>query len=122
MRIKSTTVITVTGLVVALAFIAGCSPKHAAAGRQPTSAATPAALPTATASPTPAVKDLAPGNCTTFAKADAVTLIGAVNGTNKAFDIGTDGGTKIDVCSYLDLEGPTDIQTTPSQRSSARCR
>ena len=119
MRIRSTTVIRATGLVVALAVIAGCSANHAAATGQPTSAvaigqptsaATPAALPTATASPTSDVKNLAPGNCTMFAKADAVTLIGSVNGTNKALDIGTDGGTKIDVCSYLDLKGGTDIQ------------
>jgi hypothetical protein len=105
-------------VVAASAFLVGCGPKNAPAlGRpttapalgQPTTAATPAATPSPSAPATQAVKNLSPGNCTTYPKADAVKLLGGVNLNNKALDIGTDGGTKIDLCSYLYLKG-TDLQ------------
>ncbi|HEY7174139.1 MAG TPA: hypothetical protein VH442_04420 [Micromonosporaceae bacterium] len=114
MKIKSTAVVTAAGMLVAVAFLAGCGPKHSGALTARTTPATPAAAPTTaatpTASPTPTVKDLTAGNCTMFTKDDAVSLIGAVNGTNKAIEIGTDGGTKIDVCSYLDLASLTTVK------------
>ena len=60
--------------------------------------------------PRPAVKDIPAGNCTVYPKASAVKLLGGVNNNNKALDIGTDGGTKIDLCSYLYLKGTQDLQ------------
>ena len=84
---------------------AACGPKKAAAP-----APTGAAASSAAAIPAPVVKDLTPGNCTLYTKADAVKLLGGVNSNNKNLDIGTDGGTKIDTCSYLYLKSMTDLQ------------
>jgi hypothetical protein len=99
-------------VVAASAFLVGCGPKAAPARGRPTTtvplAAAPAPsapAPTVSAPATPAVKDLTAGNCTLYVKADAVKLLGGVNINNKALDIGTDGGTKIDLCSYLYLKG-----------------
>jgi hypothetical protein len=120
MRMRPMATVAAACVVAASAFLAGCGPKSAPAlGRPttgPTLAATPSTSAPATSAPatsapaTPAVKDLNPGNCTIYAKADAVKLLGGVNLNNKALDIGTDGGTKIDLCSYLDLKGQTDLQ------------
>jgi hypothetical protein len=91
--------------VVATTVLAGCGPTDTTTGG-PTSG--PARAPAGPATTTPAaapVKDLTPGNCTLYPKASAVTLLGTVNDNNKALDIGTDGGMKIDVCSYLHLGG-----------------
>jgi hypothetical protein len=87
--------------------LAGCGPTTPTGNGPTTSAAAaqPAAAPTTSSAPV--VKDLTPGNCTIYPKASAVALIGAVNLNNTALDIGTDGGTKIDACSYLDLQGTT---------------
>jgi len=101
-------VVAVGGVVAASALLAGCSANTSPATDGPTTAA--GVSPSPSAIPTRAVKDLTPGNCTLYQKADAVALIGGVNMNNKAIDIGTDGGTKIDVCSYLDLKGQTDLQ------------
>jgi hypothetical protein len=105
-------------IVAASAFMVGCGPKSARALGRPTTAATVAATPSPSAAATqgpsapatPAVKDLTPGNCTTYPKADAVKLLGGVNMNNKALDIGTHGGTKIDLCSYIYLKGLQDLQ------------
>jgi hypothetical protein len=97
-------------IVAAAALLAGCGPNNSPTPGQPTGGGQPAASSTATSPPPIAVKDITPGNCTLFAKADATKLIGGVNINNKALDIGTDGGTKTDVCSYLYLKGQTDLQ------------
>jgi hypothetical protein len=104
-------------VVAASAFLVGCGPKAAPALGRPTAAGPLAATPgpsvptpILSAPTTPAVKDLTAGNCTMYAKGDAVKLLGGVNLNNKALDIGTDGGTKIDLCSYLDLKGQQDVQ------------
>lgn len=116
MTIRSTGVAAVLGVTVACALLAGCgSTATAGAGGQPSSAAATqsAAAPSPSApaaSPTPVVKDVAAGNCTLYTRSDAATLLGAVNFNNNALDIGTDGGTKIDQCSYLDLQGMQDLQ------------
>jgi hypothetical protein len=95
--------------LVCLAVTSGCGPKDT-----PTTGGTTAAAPAASsapaASPTPTVKDLVAGNCTVYPKADAVKLLGGVNMNNKALDLNTGGGTKIDQCSYLDLKGMQDLQ------------
>jgi hypothetical protein len=93
---RSTSVIAV-GLVAAAAMLAGCGPKAAPA---PTNSGTTG--PTAT----PAVKALAPGNCTYFTNDDAATLIGSVNDTNPLVDINTAGGETIDLCFYGNLNIP----------------
>ncbi len=116
MRMRPMAAVAAACVVAASAFLAGCGPKAAPAVERPTAAnlaATPAtSAPTTieSAPATPAVKDLTPGNCTMYAKADAVKLLGGVNMNNKALDIGTDGGTKIDLCSYIDLKGQQDLQ------------
>jgi hypothetical protein len=107
MRTRSMAIVAAAGVVTAGALLAGCGPKNAPAPGGPTTAA---ASPTASAPATQAVKDLTPGNCTIYPKTEAVKLLGGVNMNNKALDIGTDGGTKIDVCSYLDLKGAQDLQ------------
>ena len=103
MRIRTLAIVAAAGLL-----LAGCGPTDTPTDNGPTTAG--GGLPT-TAAPTkssiPVVKDMSPGNCTIYPKASAVTLLGAVNANNNALDIGTDGGTKIDVCSYLDLQGTT---------------
>jgi hypothetical protein len=96
--------------VVASTVLAGCGPTDAPTSGGPTTAAAPAPAPAPTTPAARPVKDLAPGNCTLYTKPDAVKLLGAVNFNNKALDIGTDGGTKIDTCSYLDLKGQTDLE------------
>jgi hypothetical protein len=106
MRMRSMAIVAAACVVAASAFLAGCGPKKA-----PTRAtgATPAA--SATSAPaTPAVKDLTAGNCTIYTKADAIKLLGGVNMNNKALDIATDGGKKIDLCSYIDLKGLQDLE------------
>jgi hypothetical protein len=96
--------------VAASTVLAGCGPTDTPQGGPTTGAApAPAPAPTTSAAALP-VKDLTPGNCTLYVKADAVKLLGAVSSNNKALDIGTDGGTKIDTCSYLDLKGLTDLE------------
>jgi hypothetical protein len=117
MRMRPMATIAAACIVAASAFLAGCGPKSSHALARPTTAATLAATPATTAPTparsapaTPAVKDLTPGNCTLYSKADAVKLLGGVNVNNKALDIGTDGGTKIDLCSYLYLQGQQDLQ------------
>jgi hypothetical protein len=100
-------------VAVASAALAGCGPKTTPVTAGPTRSSAPAApVPTTAASPpaAPAVKDLTPGNCTLYPKADAVKLLGGVNMNNKALDIGTGGGKKIDVCSYIYLQGVSDLQ------------
>jgi hypothetical protein len=93
--------------------LAGCGPtKRPTANGQPTGAASPA--PSAPASPAgspvPAVKDIPAGNCTLYTKADAIKLMGGANGANKALDLKTGGGTRIDECSYLYSPAMTTIQ------------
>ena len=109
MRMRPMATVAAACVVAASAFLAGCGSKAAPAVERP-AAANLAATPATSAPATPAVKDLTPGNCTMYAKADAVTLLGGVNMNNKALDIGTDGGTKIDLCSYIDLKGLKDLQ------------
>jgi hypothetical protein len=99
----------VTAGVVAAAILAGCGPTDTPTGGSTTASKTPAA-PASTTPAAVAVKDVSPGNCTLYTKADAVKLLGAVNMNNKALEIGTGGGTKIDVCSYLDFKGGTDLE------------
>lgn len=91
------------GLAVATALVAGCGPKTTTAGGPPPSGPPASSAPSAPAAATPApvVKDIPAGNCTLFEKADAVTLLGGVNINNKALDLGAEGGTRIDQCSYL---------------------
>jgi len=96
-------------LVAAALLLAGCGPTTTRTANGPTASGAPP-IASATPTPTPTVKDLAPGNCTIYPKSSAVALLGGVNMNNKALDIGTDGGSKIDVCSYLDARGGTDIQ------------
>ena len=116
MRTRPMAFVAAACVVAASAFLAGCGPKSGHALGRPTTAATLAATPSISAPATSApptqaaVKDLNPGNCTMYSKADAVSLLGGVNVNNKALDIGTDGGTKIDLCSYLDLKGQQDLQ------------
>lgn len=116
MRTRPMAFVAAACVVAASAFLAGCGPKSAPALGRPTTgvtlAATPStSAPTTSAPPTQAaVKDLNPGNCTIYTKADGVKLLGGVNVNNKALDIGTDGGTKIDLCSYLYLKGQQDLQ------------
>jgi hypothetical protein len=94
---------TVAACVVAVSvFLAGCGSKTANTTGGPTSSAT---TPAAAAPTTPTVKDQTPGNCTMYTKDSATKLIGPPNLTNKAIDINTDGGTAIDKCSYINLQG-----------------
>ncbi len=111
MRMRPMAVLAATCIVAMAAFVAGCGPKTSTATQGPTRAATsaPVPAPAPTPSPTQAVKDLTPGNCTMYTRPDAATLLGAVNANNKALDIGTNGGTKIDVCSYLNIKNLTDL-------------
>jgi hypothetical protein len=114
MKKQSMAVIAVCAVVASVA-LAGCGPKRAPLAAGPTAGATTtaAAQPATGAPSTPpvqTVKDITPGNCTIYTKAEAVKLLGGVNINNKAIDIGTEGGKKIDVCSYLDLKGASDLQ------------
>jgi len=95
--------------VAATTLLAGCGPTDATTTGSPTTSAAAAAS-TSAAAAAAAVKDLTPGNCTIYPKAQAVTLLGAVNVNNTALDIGTDGGTKIDACSYLNLKNLHDLE------------
>ncbi len=103
MRPMST--VMVAGVVMVSALLTGCGPKNTTGSGRPTTGAVPATSSTSSAPAPATVKDLTPGNCTLYSKADAVKLLGAVNDNNKALAIGTDGGTKIDLCSYLDIVG-----------------
>lgn len=110
MRMRSMAIVAAC-VVAASTLLTGCGPKSAPApGGGATTAPAGAASPTP--SPTQAVKDITPGNCTLYTKAEAVKLIGGVNMNNKALDIGTGGGQKIDVCSYINLKGLQDLQGT----------
>jgi hypothetical protein len=113
MSMRSMAILTAAGVVVASAFLAGCGPKNAPDLGGPTNGATRAA-PTTPSAPatqaTQAVKNLSPGNCTIYVKADAIKLLGGVNMNNKALDINTGGGTKVDDCSYINLKGLQDLQ------------
>jgi hypothetical protein len=104
MRMKSTAFVTAAGAVAAVAFLAGCGASGPPGPGQPTTGASTAS-PAPSVPATRAVKDLTPGNCTVYPKADAVKLLGGVNLNNKNLEIGTDGGTKIDTCSYIDVIG-----------------
>ncbi len=110
MKLRSIAIVAAT--IVASAILAGCGPTDTTTGGPTTTASTKPAAP---ASTTPAaggvaVKDMTPGNCTLFTKTDAIKLLGAVNMNNKALEINTAGGTKIDVCSYLDYKGGTSLE------------
>jgi len=107
MKMRSMAVVAAT--VAASAILAGCGPTDTPTGGSTTAGRSPAA-PASTTPAAVAVKDMTPGNCTLFTKADAVKLLGAVNMNNKALDINTAGGTKIDVCSYLDFKGQTSLE------------
>lgn len=117
MRTRSTAAASVLCLAVAGALLTGCgstAPGAAggatgAASGSPAQSAQPSS-PAASASPSLAAKVITAGNCTLYTHSDAVALLGGVNLNNNAIDIGTDGGTKIDVCSYIDLKGMQDIQ------------
>jgi hypothetical protein len=99
----------VAAACVTSVLLAACGPTDNPPPGQPTTGTAPAttAVPTATAQ---AVKELTPGNCTVYPKAQAVALLGGVNMNNTALDIPTDGGTKIDLCSYMYLKGAADLQ------------
>jgi hypothetical protein len=93
--------------------LAGCGPtKRPTANGQATGAAStaPSAPASPAGSPVPVVKDIPAGNCTLYTKADAVKLMGGANGANKALNLPTAGGTRIDQCSYLYSPGMTSIQ------------
>src|SRR5262249_23778837 len=114
MRIRPMGIVAAACVVAASVSLVGCGPKATPARGRPTTAVplaaapgpsapdSPAPAPISSAPATPAVKDLTAGNCTMYTKSDAVKLLGGVNMNNKALDIGTDGGTKIDLCSYID--------------------
>jgi hypothetical protein len=100
--------------VVAAALLTGCGPKtpHArpsAGGALPGGGS---GSPSGSAPAVPAVKDLTPGNCTMYTKDQAVALLGGVNDTNPLLQVNTDGGTKIDTCSYLNIKGVQGIEGT----------
>jgi hypothetical protein len=114
MRMKSTLGAALCAVAAAVLLI-GCGPKNTAtvggaATGTPATGAAPAASPTPSPSPVQVVKDLTPGNCTLYPKADAVTLLGGVNVNNKSLNIQTDGGTPIDLCSYIYLKSQQDLQ------------
>src|SRR5262245_37643130 len=98
----------VAAACVTSVLLAACGPTD----NPTTDSTTTAAAPATSAAPaaTQAVKDLTPGNCTVYPKANAVSLLGGVNLNNTALDIPTDGGAKIDQCSYLYLKGQADLQ------------
>jgi hypothetical protein len=104
MRTRSISVAT-AGIAVAVLLLAGCGPTTPTVDGPTAPASKPAAAPAP--SPTATVKDLTAGNCTMYTKDSAAKLIGPVNLNNKALDINTGSGTKIDVCSYLSLQGST---------------
>jgi hypothetical protein len=116
MNVTSKTLTTAVVAVVTAAFLAGCGPKNNTVKTANTvpviPATTPATTPPTAAGPSPTatVKTLTAGNCTLYSKSDAVSLIGGVNFANPALTVNTAGGQKIDVCSYLDLNGAADIQ------------
>jgi hypothetical protein len=96
------------GLVALSIALAGCGPDNKTTSDGPTN---PAATVAPTAAPTtPTVKDLTPGNCTMYTKDSATQLIGPPNLTNNAIDINTDGGTAIDKCSYINLQGTQSVK------------
>lgn len=109
---RAMAVVAATCMVAMAAFLAGCGPDNSTTTQGPTSGSPVAPAPAATSTPPPAqVKDLTPGNCTLYTKADATKLIGAAN-PNPNLEIGTNGGQKIDVCSYLNIKSLQDIVGT----------
>lgn len=117
MRTTSKVTRIAAGVVALCAVLAGCGPKKSADPARSTTVATPGvpSVPSTSStqpstSSTHTLRQLTAGNCTTYTKADAIKLLGGVNMNNKSIDIKTDGGTMIDVCSYLDLKGSTDLQ------------
>jgi hypothetical protein len=102
-------VATLACFAMASLILAGCGPKTPHAGGQQTGAPQPGSTAT-TGTPAPVVKDVPVGNCTVYQKAEATKLLGGVNVNNKALEIGTDGGTKIDVCSYINLKNLQDLE------------
>jgi hypothetical protein len=102
--------VAIATLVAAAAVVTGCGPTNTPPdpGGSSTGAAPAASQPPATQ----AVRDLTPGNCTLYPTASATQLLGGVTANNKLLDINTDGGTKIDTCSYLNLKGLQDIEGT----------
>ncbi len=110
MRNRSTNIVAAACVAGALALLTGCGSKVTHTQGQPTSVATPSASLTPSSATTNAGKDLTPGNCTLYTKTNAVKLLGGVSVNNNAIDIKTDGGKKIDVCSYIDLKSMHDLQ------------
>jgi hypothetical protein len=117
MRTTSKVTRIAAGVVALSAVLAGCGPKKSADPAPSTTVVTPGVPPVPSTSsthpstsPPQTLRQLTPGNCTTYTKADAVKLLGGVNINNKSLDIKTDGGSMIDACSYLDLKGSTDLQ------------
>jgi hypothetical protein len=100
-----------TCVVAVTAFLAGCGPKNSTATQGPTGGIPSAPVAAPAAIPTPTVKDVTPGNCTLYTKADATKLVGPSN-PNPNLEIKTNGGQKIDVCSYLNLKSLQDIVGT----------
>jgi len=107
MSVRSLTAI--AAACVTSVLLAACGPTDNPTPDQPTTGNTTAAAASPTAAAA-AVKDLTPGNCTVYQKANAVSLLGGVNVNNTALDIPTGDGQKIDLCSYLYLKGQTDLQ------------
>jgi hypothetical protein len=106
---RSVAIVAAVGIAASVV-LAGCGPKKTPTPALPATGSAPATSPSPSATPTQAVKALTTGNCTIYTKAEAVKLLGGVNLNNTAIAIGTDGGQKIDVCSYLDLKGAQDLQ------------
>jgi len=107
MRMRAMAIVA-TCVVAMTAFLAGCGPKDTTATQGPTGGVPTRSSPAAAPSPTEVVKDVTPGNCTLYTKADATKLIGASN-PNPSIEIKTNGGQKIDVCSYLNIKSMQDI-------------
>lgn len=115
MRATSKAIRTAAGVVSLCALLAACGPKNSAGPARSTSTPPTSSVPSTSStqpstSLTQALRQLKPGNCTIYTKADAIKLLGGVNINNKALDIQTHGGTRIDECAYLDLKGSTDLQ------------
>jgi hypothetical protein len=102
--------VAIAALVAAAAVLTGCGPTNTPP--DPGGSGTAAAPATSQPPATQAVRDLTPGNCTLYPTASATQLLGGVTANNKLLDINTDGGTKIDTCSYLNLKGLQDIEGT----------
>jgi hypothetical protein len=113
MRTRPKAAVAAVWVAAAAVILAGCSSSSATAPAPPKTGEAPAASPAASPTPTTqAVKDLTPGNCTMYPKDQAVSLLGGVNDTNPLLQVNTDGGTKIDTCSYLNIKGVQGIEGT----------